>query len=383
MRPLISFAIPTKNRYRYLLKLMDSCVKIKSKNFEIVIHDNTEDNTDILEYLNGIEDQRISYFHNPEFLDMVENCNSAIKSCKGEYICLIGDDDAFTPSLIDLVPYLKENNIKLFNTAIPIYEWPDVKHPIYGKKFAGRISFRRFNSKMKTIDTRKELSKVVAHGGTKMFRLPKIYHGVVHESVFSKLESKYGTYFPGPSPDMACSVAVCEFIDDYVYLDAPLIISGHGAKSAGGKGVASNHVGLIEKQFFLPKDTMKNWSDKIPPIWTGPTIWAQTCLLVLKKRKKNDLIKKFNLSYLYAALVNKYPKLYPLVKPYLKENGGLLRMIIPYISIWFDRIKSMIENVFKIYLNISLWHFTDKFQSIDMAIDYIEKKVDKLKSKNV
>ncbi|GAB5473182.1 MAG: hypothetical protein Mars2KO_12810 [Maribacter sp.] len=379
MRPLISFAIPTKNRYRYLIRLIESSLRIESENFEIVIHDNTEDNSEILEFLNGFEDKRISYFHNPEFLDMVENCNWAIRSCIGEYICFLGDDDAFAPSLIKLIPFLKRNDIKVFNTGIPIYEWPDVTHPIYGKKFAGRISFRRFTAKLKTIQTRKELTKAVGLGGTKMAKMPKIYHGVIHESVFSKLHETFGTYFPGPSPDMACSTAICKFVESYTYLDAPLIISGHGAKSAGGKGVASNHIGAIADQKFLPPDTMEHWSPKIPSIWTGPTIWAQTCLLVLKKNNETALVEKFNFNYLYAALVNKYPRLYPIVKPHLNKSFGLFPLAIPYVRIWAARLKSMTANIFKVYFNNSFSYHTDRFDRLDTAIDYVEEKVEKSK----
>ena len=55
MQPLLlSIVIPTKNRYDYLCILIKSLLKNQSDEFEIIIQDNSDDNTLFIEFLNKI-----------------------------------------------------------------------------------------------------------------------------------------------------------------------------------------------------------------------------------------------------------------------------------------------------------------------------------------
>jgi glycosyltransferase involved in cell wall biosynthesis len=91
-RPKLSVAIPTsdmKNKEYFLETCLDSLWNQKFQNFEIVVTDNSDDDTlkEICEYYGGIK-----YFKNPN-KGMAQNTNEAIKRSTGELIKILYMDD--------------------------------------------------------------------------------------------------------------------------------------------------------------------------------------------------------------------------------------------------------------------------------------------------
>ena len=69
--PLLSIVIPTKNRYEYLFPVLDASIQyIAGSDYEIVVQDNTHDNSPAIEYFLRQTDPRIKYFHSPEPVDI-------------------------------------------------------------------------------------------------------------------------------------------------------------------------------------------------------------------------------------------------------------------------------------------------------------------------
>ena len=50
MKKLLSIIIPTKERYEYLEKLVELLITFKENNFEIIVQDNSQDNSKFLSY---------------------------------------------------------------------------------------------------------------------------------------------------------------------------------------------------------------------------------------------------------------------------------------------------------------------------------------------
>ena len=67
------------------------------------------------------------------------------------------------------------------------------------------------------LDVKSELKKVIKDGFGTLGLLPKVYQGVVSRQLLDKLYDKCGTYFPGPSPDMANAVALSILTDKVYY----------------------------------------------------------------------------------------------------------------------------------------------------------------------
>ena len=98
---LLSIAIPTRNRYQTMIPVLKSLISIPSDKFEIVVHDNSDDNSEISDFLKNINDSRIKYFVSKNKMSQSENFNQVVYNCIGDYICLIGDDDFVLPTIIN------------------------------------------------------------------------------------------------------------------------------------------------------------------------------------------------------------------------------------------------------------------------------------------
>lgn len=303
MSVTLSIVVPTKNRYNYLEKLMDLFVTLHlGDDVELVIQDNSDDNYSFVEVMNRFERYSyIRYFHYSGHLSVCENCDMAILHSSGEYVCMIGDDDGFTRNILECVNLMKENAIDSLIANKPAYKWPDVHGVVFD--FSGTVRIEKYTNELQYISLKQEIKKVVKNGALGLGKLPCVYHGIVKRTVLNQVFTKTGSFFPGPSPDMANAIAVGLCATKHVYYDTPVIISGHGAKSAGGMGARHEHNNEIKNLSFLPQNTDKLWEERIPKYWTGETIYAESAIKSLKRMGANTLILKFNYSCLYGAFI--------------------------------------------------------------------------------
>lgn len=91
-----SFLIPSKNRIELLAYAIDSIVRQGYEDFEIIVSDNASDQ-DYAKPLSDRHDARIVYRRVPAPVSVTENWNRALELAKGEYVLMLGDDDALAP----------------------------------------------------------------------------------------------------------------------------------------------------------------------------------------------------------------------------------------------------------------------------------------------
>jgi len=282
MKPLLSVVIPTKDRYTYLFKLIEYFLKsITSNQIEFVIQDNTKDNSSILEFLENIKDSRITYFHNSIWLSIPENCDIGISNSSGEFVTLIGDDDGFLPWIVDVCNWMKNKNIDVVLSNKPHYVWSDVTGGVWGNTFSGKLTYSNYSNKIKNINLDREQNIALKKAATSLNNLPRVYQSIVSRDILNNLKKVSGSFFPGPSPDMANAIGLLNFAQKAVFIDFPIVITGNGYKSTGGEGIRGKHYGEIENKTFLPKNTAQNWEKKNPFCWSGATMYAESALKAL------------------------------------------------------------------------------------------------------
>jgi glycosyltransferase involved in cell wall biosynthesis len=94
--PKVSILIPTYNQPDYLRYTLDSIVHQTFKNIEVIITDDSEDNS-ILSVVNEFSTELvIKYFKNPVRKGAPDNWNEAIAKSSGQYIKFLHHDDWFT-----------------------------------------------------------------------------------------------------------------------------------------------------------------------------------------------------------------------------------------------------------------------------------------------
>jgi glycosyltransferase involved in cell wall biosynthesis len=91
--PFISICIPAYKRTNYLKRLLDSIVLQNFHDFEVIISDDSNDNS-VSELIHDFKEKiNIVYFHNNPSLRTPANMNFSISKAKGEWIKILHDDD--------------------------------------------------------------------------------------------------------------------------------------------------------------------------------------------------------------------------------------------------------------------------------------------------
>lgn len=122
-----SFLIPSKNRLELLTQAVESIFRQGYEDFEIIITDNASEQ-DYVGYVKGIGDNRIIYSKSLTPVSVTQNWNNALNLSSGDYILMLGDDDALAPGFIREVLHLIEEmgSPDILFYAAYHYCYPDV-----------------------------------------------------------------------------------------------------------------------------------------------------------------------------------------------------------------------------------------------------------------
>lgn len=353
---LLSIVVPTKNRYFYLKYLVTYFNQIKDLGIELIIQDNSdelEDQPDFKNFLENLDDPRIIYSFIEEGLSVIDNSDQALLKASGEYVTFIGDDDIFSYHLISFLKEAKAKNISAILPEKSSYSWPDITSRFYGNKLSGKFTQTKISGEKKIISTSEELDKVLELGGTEILELPRVYHGIVKRSILQRIYEDTGSYFPGPSPDMANAIALCNYLDQLLVIDIPFVISGHSSKSTGGQGAAGMHFGEIKNIAHLPQNTAKNWNSEVPFYWSGYTIYAESAIQAIKRLHLNEKLLKLNYNFLYATCLvfdtHYKERIIKTINESIDKKLGVskIKINILYIKVWFKRIVFHLRNNMK------------------------------------
>lgn len=363
-QPLLSIAIPTRNRYETLIPVVKSLLLyIQSDNYEIVIQDNSDDTKILEEWLLTVTDKKVKYFYTSRRVSQSDNSSYAIDNCTGTYVIFIGDDDLVSPYICDIVDKMESLNINCLTYTPGNYYWKGISFAKRSFLLQTQVLYlpNNISDEILVKKSDKVLKRCFNNGVVSLDTLPKIYHGVVKKDLLIQIKNRWGSYFPGSSPDMASSVALSLITKDFYSINYPVSITGCSPKSAAGLGATSKHVGKIEDQIFLPKNVLENWNRYVPRIWTGPSIYAQTASEVL-----GDSINNYSINYyaLYAYMMNFHPDLKSIINTAIKNINKLLliKLVVIYyyyIKILFRRSIDKVKRLFGFYSMTSVKNMND------------------------
>lgn len=302
-QPLLSIVIPTKDRYPYLKKLLELIISFESDDIEVIIQDNTAENSEILDFLKCQSNEHIKYFHTKTQIPISLNSDLAIKNSTGKFVSFIGDDDGVCKSILPCVHWMQENNIEVVVPSMINYNWPDsyTANKLLDEK--GLLTYTPFSGRITMADPEKKLYELMQRGFTYRGELPLVYHGIVKRETLDKIFNIGGTYFPGNSPDIANGVSLSLVAKSYAQVDMPIIISGASAHHGGGVRKMKNRAARIEDIPFLLTNASENWDIRVPKVWSGVTVWADSALSALKYMGRDDLTKEVNYEYLYEKFI--------------------------------------------------------------------------------
>jgi glycosyltransferase involved in cell wall biosynthesis len=375
MSYILSVIIPTKNRYQYLKECLETLNSINSQDIEIVVQDNTINNTEIKSFIYNLNNSNIKYFHDTSKLSQSENSDLAVRNSTGKYVCYIGDDDTITSQMLDIVRWLDRNDIDSCVFPVATYYWPDVVFKFF--KYP-TLSFQDKKFEIKYISARDELEKCLRKGAISLLKMPKVYHGIVRRSILDEIQIKTNSYFPGPSPDMANATALSLLVKKHLKIEVPLMVSGFSYKSAGGMGARGKHKAKLEEVDQIPKDTVERWEIKLPKIWLAATIWSESCAKALKAMGEETLLDMMDWTSVYASVIVNNPDCIDEVRPLLNSQSVRLRTYIKVVKYFILKSLNFAINFIKTKLKFNTNITFHSVSSLSEAFKITNEHNDKL-----
>jgi len=305
---LLSIVIPTKDRYEYLEQLIDLIISFHSNDIEVIIQDNTHDNERICSFLKERDTTHIKYYHTADQISISLNSDKAILNSSGKYVCFIGDDDGVTRYVVDCVKWMDEKGIGVLRSEYAIHKWPSYRSP-KPMKISGTVLTGNYDNLYIIYDSMTCLKKLLSTGINNMLELPKVYNGIVRRDILDRIYNKCETFFPGPSPDMANSVALCLVEEKFCKVNAPVIIGGHSSHLGGDTHRYTKNWGPLNEQKFISQKDQDNWSKMIPKVWSGVTVWPQSAISAIKAFDREDLLKEIDYDEVLAAFIEHCPEI--------------------------------------------------------------------------
>lgn len=287
MNPIISVFVPTRNRYEYLKNLVLLIESYHDPRIELVIQDNSDDNSDFLKFLETSSFISTRYYYHKGYLTMSQNSDLAFSKTTGEYVCMIGDDDAVCRNIAESAEWMKFNGIDALRSIDVQFIYPDEgDNLLYYENV--KPTYRYFNPE-------NELKKTLKKGLIDFGGMPKPYHGIVRRSIMQKIKDLYldGSCFPGCTPDMSGAVCASLFVEKYVCVSIPVIIPG---SSRAGSGGISAKVATLDDVPWISSNIKDNWEKAIPRIWSRQFIWPESGAKALRYCKREDLLKCLDLN---------------------------------------------------------------------------------------
>ena len=229
--PKFSILIPTRDRPATFRHSLATVIDQQGDDYEIVVADNSgSPATKMIVDEFSLTFPNIKYIRSDIVLPMAENWEKGLDACSGEYITILGDDDGFLPSSLDIAR-------KIINAMMPdiiawsphTYWWPDTI--VYWNANKLILSYMEGMGWINSTEMLRAFYDDKAGFG----ELPSIYSAFVKKECIEKAITKSGRYLYPTNlpPDITSGILNLLFTDRYFYTQRPLSIRGNSGKSIG------------------------------------------------------------------------------------------------------------------------------------------------------
>jgi glycosyltransferase involved in cell wall biosynthesis len=252
MDPKFSILVPTRQRPDTLLATLATLIWQPGDDYEIVVADNFGDE-DVAAVIAAAQQRhpRIRHIRSDRVLPMAENWERGLAACTGEYVSVLGDDDGFLPSTLDVVRKLiAVTDARVISWEVHTYWWPDTivtwnKNRLYVS--LGHNDVAWIQSRSALVQTYRDS---VAFGA-----LPMIYNAFVHRDVINSVIDRFGAYFVPAfvSPDVASGIVNLVHTSRYLHSFRPFAVRGNSRRSTGSSFWARS-LGTEQQNIYLREE---------------------------------------------------------------------------------------------------------------------------------
>jgi len=339
---------------------------------EVVVSDNS--NAAIAEKLEATvaetKDHRVNYVRPPSELAMGEHWDFALHEARGDYVGVLTDRMAFNRNALTRL----HQEITTHKADVISYSSSGILQdaPPY------RLQRPPFTGRTETYESAwvvRLLSMSVPPWGA-----PCMLNSFASKRLLEELESNYGDVMASVAPDVAFCMHVLDHIEQFTYVDLPLMVS-HGHATSNGAGLGTGRpfnestrdfAAMVEGQGGLPYAP-------IPEILNNPNIRTNEYCRMRARQRSDRFIELDLIAYCkeLAAELTLQGENAPLedrrrLEAFMKANGIAINKVVPHGS----RLKQAALPVLQAandWLGINpLNRAVGKFASIDDAIAYDE-----------
>ncbi len=227
--PLFSILVPTRDRPETLRHTLATLTSQPGDDYEIVVADNCS-GPESRRIVDALDPNRVRYIRSDEILPMAINWERGLQLCAGEYITVLGDDDGFLPSTLELCRrVVSATSCDMLAWRPHTYWWPDTIVP-----WARNLLSVHFGDGGRWFNSRPLLEEFYA-GRAGFGLLPMIYQAFFHRGLVEEASRRYGGFFvpTDTAPDVASGIVGLHLTETYIQSARGLTIRGNSGKSNG------------------------------------------------------------------------------------------------------------------------------------------------------
>jgi len=227
--PRFSVLIPARDRPDTLRHTLATVAAQDGGDYEIVVADNCG-GPEIRRIAEQFAAPRLRYLRSDEILPMAANWERGLAACGGDYVTVLGDDDAFLPStLASARKLIAATQAELIAWRAHVYWWPDTiaywhRNRLY-VNLGGGASLVRSRSALEQF----------YRGEIGFDMIPAIYSAFFHRRLIDEARRRHGGFFLplDTAPDVASGILGLHLTQQFVVSGRPLSIRGNSARSNG------------------------------------------------------------------------------------------------------------------------------------------------------
>jgi len=231
-----TIVIPTRNRAAYLRHTLETCLAAAPADCEVIVSDNSDSDQSaaVAEVVRVAKSSAVRHVRPDDVpLGMSAHWEFALSQLRGEYVVVIGDDDALLPSTFAALDHvLAATSARIVSWPRIDYCWPDHVTPEQRDRVIIPLVDDRLKYEVARVDGHRELRRVMRRP-EQYSTLPVLYHSAVHRSAVELLLQPPAPYIRGCAPDIYSGIVFACLVRDYIRLRTPLSVSGASGMSNG------------------------------------------------------------------------------------------------------------------------------------------------------
>lgn len=227
--PKFSVLIPTRDRPATLRHTLATVVSQPGDDYEIVVADNCS-GPETRRIVEELDPQKIRYLRSDEILPMAENWERGLSLCSGEYVTVLGDDDGFLPSTLQMARRLiAATEAEIISWSPHTYWWPDTI-----VTWIRNILIVELGNSAMIAESRTVLERFY-QDSLSFGSIPMIYSAFFHRGVIEEARRRFDGFFvpKDTTPDVSSGILGLYITEKYVISTRPLSIRGNSGKSNG------------------------------------------------------------------------------------------------------------------------------------------------------